>query len=144
MDHVGIMKKEWGFIDKILRGQKTIESRWYLNKYKPWGIIKKGDLVYFKNSGELVIARAEVKKVVQFSGLNTQKVQEILGDYCQSLGIEPWDIPLWRTMLAHKKYGILLFLKNPKLVTPFQINKKGFGAMASWISVQNINDIKIL
>jgi hypothetical protein len=104
-------------------GKKTIESRWYLNKYKPWGIIKKGDLVYFKNSGELVIARAEVKKVVQFSGLNTQKVQEILGDYCQSLGIEPWDIPLWRTMLAHKKYGILLFLKNPKLVTPFQMKK---------------------
>lgn len=28
MIHIAIMKKEWGFIDKILTGQKIIESRW--------------------------------------------------------------------------------------------------------------------
>ena len=40
MEHVAIMKKSWGFIEKILGGQKTIESRWYSLKSKPWDNIK--------------------------------------------------------------------------------------------------------
>lgn len=29
MEHVAIMRKSWGLTDKILSGQKKIESRWY-------------------------------------------------------------------------------------------------------------------
>jgi len=34
MEHVAIMRKAWGLTDKILSGQKKIESRWYSVKYK--------------------------------------------------------------------------------------------------------------
>ena len=66
MDHVAIMNKKMGLIDKVLDGRKTIESRWYKNRTAPWGKIKKGDTIYFKDSGGPIRARAEVKKVKFF------------------------------------------------------------------------------
>jgi len=58
------MRKSWGLLPKILTGEKTIESRWYKNKCSPWGKIKRGDVVYFKNSGEPVTIKAEVSKII--------------------------------------------------------------------------------
>jgi len=144
MDHVAIMKKEWGFIEKILGGEKTIESRWYKNKYGPWDLIKKGDNVYFKNSGEIVSVKAEVKKVIQFSNINPLTVKKILEKYGKHIGIFKKDMSIFFKLFRDKKYCILIFLKNPQKIQPFQINKKGFGAMASWITVKNINLIKKL
>jgi|SRR3989344_7871165 len=142
MDHVAIMKKEWKFIDKILDGSKTIESRWYEAKRAPWGRIHKEDTIYFKNSGEVVSAKARVKKILQFSCL-TPDVKHILGVYGMDIGIDKKEAAEFFKKFRDKKYCILIFLKNPRKVKPFQISKKGFGAMASWISLKNINHIKI-
>jgi len=143
MDHVAILKKSWGFLEKVLSGKKTIESRWYKIKKSPWGLIKKEDIIYFKNSGESVLAKAKVKKVLQFSDLNPKKIKEILTRYGRNIGIEKNDMPKFYKILAHKKYCILIFLKNHQKIKPFQINKKGFGAMASWIVIENVNNIKL-
>lgn len=74
MDHVAIMRKSWGLLPKILSGEKTIESRWYMARYAPWNRIEKGDIVYFKNSGEPVTVKAEVSKVMQFVLRHTELV----------------------------------------------------------------------
>lgn len=143
MDHLAIMKKEWGFIEKILSGEKTIESRWYKNKYRPWNSIKKGDTVYFKARGCLTSAKAMVGKVIQFSELNKQDVKDILSKYGKDIGIDkPSFAPLRAELRKGKKYCILIFLENPKKLKPFEINKKGFGTMASWITVKDIKNIE--
>lgn len=139
MDHVAIMKKEWRFIEKILSGEKTIESRWYNTKYKPWNAIKKGDAVYFKNSSEVVNAKAEVKNVIQFFKPEAEK---ILNEYGARIGIEKKDIAKFLQKFRGKNYCTLIFLENAKKVKPFNINKKGFGAMASWITVNNVYEIQ--
>ena len=54
MEHLAIMRKSWGLTKKILSGEKKIESRWYKSKYPPWGKIRSGEIVYFKDSGEPV------------------------------------------------------------------------------------------
>src|SRR3989344_3255413 len=93
MDHVAIMRKSWGLTQKILTGQKKIESRWYKSKHSPWGRIKKGDAVYFKNSGEPVSIKAKVRKIISFSGLTPRKVKEILDEYGKDDGIEKNKMP---------------------------------------------------
>ncbi len=143
MDHIAIMKKEWGFIEKVLSGQKTIESRWYATKHRPWDIIKNGETIYFKNSGESVSLEAEVKKVMQFSGLDSGRVRDILAKYGKNIGVEERDAAEFFKKFRVKKYCILIFLKNPKRIKPFHINKKGFGTMTSFISMENISSIKI-
>lgn len=142
MDHIAIMKKSWGLTDKILSGKKIIESRWYMTRRAPWGTIKKDDTIYFKNSGEPVLVKAEVKKVMSFSDLTPKEVQTILQTYGTAIGIEKQDIPIFLKMFKDKHYCVLIFLKKPEIIKPFEINKKGFGAMAAWISVANIGSIR--
>ena len=142
MDHIAIMRKSWGLTEKILTREKKIESRWYKTKHVPYNKIKAGDRVYFKNSGELVSIKAEVEKVIQFSNLTSQRVKEILEKYGKNDGIEKEKIPEFFRLFKDKKYCILIFLKNPQRIKPFEINKKGFGAMASWIIVAKLAQIK--
>lgn len=136
------MKKSWGLTKKILTGQKKIESRWYKVKYPPWGKIESGDAIYFKDSGEQVKIKAEVDKVIHFSSLNPNKVKEILEKYGDEDGIEKKDIPKFFKMFKDKNYCMLIFLKNTKEIETFEIDKSGFGTMSSWITVDDINQIK--
>lgn len=141
MDHVAIMKKSWGLTEKIISGEKTIESRWYMLKRAPWGKIAAGDSIYFKNSGEPVRIRAKVKSVLAFEGINPDKVLWILKKYGSQDGINAKDTQKFFGMFKDKKYCLLIFLKEAKKVKPFQISKKGFGAMSAWITIDNVNKI---
>ena len=142
MDHVAIMKKSWGLTQKILSGQKKIESRWYKSKCAPWGKIGKGDTVYFKDSGEPVSIKAKVEKVVSFSDLTTEKVRQILDEYGNDDGIGKDKIKEFFELFKNKNYCLLIFLKNPKQIDPFEIDKTGFGMMSAWLSVGNIDKIR--
>lgn len=142
MQHIAIMKKSWGLTEKILSGEKKIESRWYNVKYRPWDMIRSGEIVYFKDSGEPVTIKAEVAKVVQFSGLTPAKVKKILKRYGEDDGIERGRISEFYERFKDKKYCILIFLKAPTRVEPFDIDKTGFGAMAAWITTDDVRRIR--
>ncbi|MBI2507371.1 ASCH domain-containing protein [Candidatus Woesearchaeota archaeon] len=142
-DHIAIMKKSWNLTEKILTREKTIESRWYKNKYPPWNKIKPGETIYFKNSGEPVTIKTEVEKVLQFSDLNKNKVEEILEKYGAEDGIKKEKIQEFFSLFKDKKYCILIYLRNPEKIIPFGINKKGFGLMSAWLCVDNIERLKI-
>ena len=142
MGHVAIMKKSWGLTQKILSGQKKIESRWYKSKCAPWEKIGKDDVVYFKDSGEPVSIKAEVEKVVSFSDLTPEKVGQILDEYGKDDGIEKNKIKEFFELFKNKNYCLLIFLKNPAKIEPFEIDKTGFGMMSAWLSVGNIDKVK--
>ncbi|MBI1972027.1 MAG: hypothetical protein HYS53_01880 [Candidatus Aenigmarchaeota archaeon] len=142
MDHVAIMKKSWGLTGKIPDGSKTIESRWYRSRRRPWGRIKKGDTVYFKNSGEPIKIKCAVRKVVQFAALTPVKVMRILNKYGKADGIENSQKKRFYRLFKRRKYCILVFLCRPEKVGPFYIKKAGFGAMSAWISTTDIGRIK--
>ena len=136
------MKKSWGLMEKILSGQKTIESRWYANRSVPWDKIQAGDIAYFKNSGEPVTIKATVAKVLQFPNLTPKRVQELLYNYAHKDGLEQSEIPKFFRIFKDKKYCILIFLKDVAAVDPFEIDKRGFGAMVAWITVSSVSKLK--
>jgi len=143
MHHLAIMRKSWGLLLKILTGEKTIESRWYKNKYSPWDKINKGDIVYFKNSGESVTVKTEVFDILQYAGLKPERVREILQEYGAKIGLGINEIDKYYEMFKEKNYCLLIFLKNPEKIEPFEIDKSGFGAMSAWIMVDDISRIKV-
>lgn len=143
MDHVAIMKKSWGLTEKILNGEKVIESRWYLSKRAPWNKINSDDTIYFKDSGSLITLKAKVDHFLCFSNLTPIKVQEILLQYGKDDGILDKDFNKFYEIFKNRKYCILIFLKEITKIEPFNINKSGFGAMSAWITVNDINSIKI-
>lgn len=142
MHHLAIMKKSWGLLPKILSGEKTIESRWYKNKYSPWNKIEKGDILYFKNSGEPVTIKTEVTKILQFNNLDSEKIEQILTQYGKSDLGASHIMPEIRKYVSGKNYCILIFFNNVKKIKPFDVDKAGFGKMSAWISVNNINQLK--
>jgi len=138
MNHVAYMKKEWGFIPKILCGEKKIESRWYLNKHLPWGKIKTGDRIFFKNTGELVTVKSRVKRVLALGNLTSEKVGGILEKYGRDDGIAQEKMNYFYKLFSNKKYCLLIYLKKVEKIEPFEINKSGFGQMAAWMTVEDI------
>lgn len=96
MHHIAIMNPKV-LIDKILSGEKTIETRWYLNRRDPWNKIHTGDTVFFKDSGGLVRAKATVEKVLHFAkqtdlildGVQPFDANQILKTYGEGIYIRP-------------------------------------------------------
>ncbi len=142
MDHLAIMKNN-GFLEKIESGEKAIESRWYKSQKTPYDIIKMGDQIYFKRSGKDVTLTSKVSRVIQFDELNEKKIKEILNTYGSSIGLEKESIDKFYQSVKDKKYCVLMFLTSVKHINPFKINKKGYGNMSAWISVKDINKIRI-
>jgi len=137
------MKKSWGLTKKIISGEKVIESRWYKAKYPPWDRVKKGDRIFFKDSGCPVTVQAEIKDVKQFENLNSQEVLSILKKYGKDDGIGAEKINDYYEQFKDKRYAILIFLTNVQKVAPFNVDKKGYRSMAAWICVEDINRMKI-
>ena len=143
MDHVAIMKPSWKLIPKILSGEKTIESRWYKARFAPWNRIKAGDNIYFKDSGKPITAMARVKNVLSFEHPREKELLHLLKTYAGNSGIclngTPQTVLPWAKM---RPYIILVFLKNPQSITPFEIHKTGFGNACAWMTVETIDSIK--
>jgi S-adenosylmethionine:tRNA-ribosyltransferase-isomerase (queuine synthetase) len=144
MDHIAILNKQWKLIPKILNKEKTIETRWYLTRRDPWNKVMQGDTIYFKDSGEKVTAKAQVEKVLQYDHYSEKQLKEIIEKYGGKGQIYFEDsIEEEFEYVKDKNYAILMFLKNPESIKPFDINKQGFGNACAWLCVENIEKIKI-
>ncbi len=141
-DHVAIMRPSLGMLTKIISGEKTIESRWHLQRSAPWDEISAGDTIYFKNAGEPVAVKADVAEVRQFDRLNSLKIRQLLDEFGPRLGYPGSELANYFTQIKDKRFCILIFLQNIKQIKPFDIDKKGFGIMSPWLVVDNIAKIK--
>nr|AQS33596.1 hypothetical protein [uncultured archaeon] len=136
MEHLAIVKNGW--LGKILSGEKTIESRWYKHKKAPFMAINKKDTIYFKETGKQVGVKSGISDVMFFDNLDKNKIEEIIRKYGKQICISNNDA----SELMYKKYCTLIFLKGVEVIKPFSIDKKGYGNMCAWISVDNIDKLK--
>lgn len=141
MEHLAILDKKRKLLAKILTGEKSIESRWYKSKVKPWGTIHAGETIYFKESGDPVRVKAKISEVMQFY-LPQTNIPELLEKYGREICFSS-PKPELIAWCSQRKYCILITLKNVQRIEPFEINKKGFGMMAAWITVADIEQIKL-
>jgi ASC-1-like (ASCH) protein len=144
MDHLAIMHKV--FLDKILQGEKTIESRFSKSKIIPYHSVKKGDRIFFKYSGGKIVSVASVKLAQYYKKPeDTQKIKDFVFQRYKDLGFNnKQEAGKFFRGKGNKNYVSFFFLDPIKLITPFKINKKGYGQRAGWISVDNISTLKDL
>ncbi|EKD56193.1 MAG: hypothetical protein ACD_58C00273G0005 [uncultured bacterium] len=98
------------YIEKILSGEKTVEGRFSIDRILPYGIVKKGDIIFLKQSGGMIIGEFEVDNVLYYEGLNAEAIGKIRREYNQELCTEDgfWQVK------ANSHYVSLIFIKNPK------------------------------
>lgn len=132
MEHLAIMSK--GYIEKILSGEKSIESRFSVNRISPFGKIKAGEKVYLKETGKPVSASFEVERVLFLSDLDDEKIKEIRAKYGKQICVEEefWQIK------QRARYATLIFVKNPKGVNPFKVEKSNRSAFMSVSSIKEL------
>jgi len=132
------MNKSWKLIPKILSGEKSIESRWYQTRRTPWNRASFGDVIFFKNSGEPVTAKATVSEVIQFEFLGDEEIRGVINDYGKEICLVETDFKKWGKI---PRYCVLMRLKDPELIKSFEVSKEGFGTGAAWMTVERISDI---
>jgi ASC-1-like (ASCH) protein len=115
--HLAILKKQ--YLDAILAGRKTIESRLYQTKQKWLSQVSAGDKIFLKASSGTVMATAIVEKVKYFENLTAGQISQMQKQYNQQiLGDEQY----WRDK-ADSRFGILVWLKDVQPIPHLSIKK---------------------
>jgi len=142
MQHIAIMKKEWGLTQRIIDGVKTIESRWYKFKTGSWGRVRVGEEIFFKDSGSPVTVKAAITKVEQYKIKNNHEAVKLMIAYAlEVLGTTTLSKPI-KDYITNKKYAVFVHFNKVKKITPFDIDKAGFGMQCAWLVVDSVNKIK--
>ena len=118
------------YLDEILSGIKTVDSRFTKNRIAPYKKVKIGDILYFKLSGGLVYGKAEVEKVLYFDELTPAKVKSIFDQYNTQIRARLEFIEQKLT----SEYATLMWLTNVTRVTPFAVEHHG---QSSWFQVES-------
>lgn len=135
MNHLAVVRQP--FYDMILKGEKTIESRWSLNRCAPYKKIAKGDTIFFKLPGRPISMRAKVTDV-KFFVLTPALADKVAKDYGKQIGIA--SFPDWEGC-RNKKYLTLIWLDNVTAIDKIKIEKKG---RAAWVVLDGNIQSKIL
>lgn len=119
MKHLAIFSSD--LAQKILTGEKSIESRFSKAKIAPFEVISSGDLVYIKPTGKDITGQFRVKKVIFFDGLTKEDFKQIRDLYGKEISA---DDSFWKEK-ADCKYGTLIFIGeyDPFLTSPIKIKK---------------------
>ena len=120
--HLAILTSGW--IDLILDGSKTIESRFSKVRCAPFGKVHAGDTVYMKKSSGLIEGMFSVATVETFENLTKDQVYEIDAKYCEQIFGSPYFSAHWEKWLA-SKHATLLHVADPvRFEQPFAFPKR--------------------
>ena len=134
-NHLVILKKQ--YLDLILSGKKTIESRLLKTRQPPLGLINPGDKLFLKQSSGPVLATATVKAVKTFENLTPKKIAELKNLYNDKiLGADEY----WQ-LKSDCKFAIFAWLENIKNIPHVNINKKDWRA---WVILTKKCDFGLL
>jgi hypothetical protein len=133
--HLVILKKV--YLDLVLNGRKTIESRLTRARTAAFGRVQAGDKLFLKASGGPVCATATAARVEYYLKLTPEKVAEIRRRYGAGIG---GDDAVW-TELMDRKCGFLVWLANVERIEPVRIEKKDWRA---WVVLKPGKDFGLL
>ena len=124
-DHLAILKR--AYLELILAGEKTIECRLRRTSKPPFGVLKKGQRIYLKESSGAVRGVARAGKII-FRRINGREDLAIIRqEYGE--GIMAKDA-FWESNCG-AEYCTLIFLEGVRVLRkPFRISKND---MRGWV-----------
>lgn len=125
--HLALMQGE--FMQLIIEGEKTIESRFTKNRIAPIGDIQAGDLVLFKQVGRDRFATALVDKAK--TGELDAAAWQFVRRHADDIGIDDDYIEY----KSDSRYYALVWVKDVHAVPPIRLHKRDRRA---WVVLRNI------
>lgn len=133
MEHAAIMRS--CYLDMILAGTKTIESRLSLTRGAPFGLVVPGDVVHFKDAGGEFRATARVCGVATFEDLRPADVRTLARRYRGAVGA-PEEYWIER---QHARYATLIWLSGVRACERAPLLRRKAGSRAAWFVLGNEN-----
>ena len=115
--HLVIMNQP--YLDLIISGTKTIESRFTKVRCAPYREVKIGDILIFKESSGDILALSTVKKVEYFGNLTTEETLELMERFRIPLAITDEFIE----QKKDSKYASLIHVDKTISIQPIKIKK---------------------
>ena len=115
-----------GWIELILEGDKTIESRFSKVKCAPFRKVHEGDVVFMKESGGFVKGQFTVAKVQTFQDMTTWQTTDIFQRYRNEIFVSYSPrYPSLPEKWLESKYATLIHIADPVAFhTPFAFPKR--------------------
>src|SRR6266567_8274426 len=107
--HLAVFRQP--FLDLILEGKKTIESRFAKVRCAPHGVIETGDIVLLKKTGWSVYGEFTVDRVESFTRMQS-KEWEALKKYSKEICSD--RVKNFWEMRAESNYVTLVWIKDVK------------------------------
>ena len=133
--HLVILKKQ--YLDAVIDGSKTVESRLLKGKSPPFWRIEQGDKLFFKQSSGPVRATATAAAVKSFENLTPAKIAEIKSKYNKYIlgSDEYWDSK------SDSLFCVLVRIESVELIEPVRIDKKDWRA---WVVLTDEKNFGLL
>jgi ASC-1-like (ASCH) protein len=133
--HLVILKKQ--YLDAVIDGSKTVESRLLKGKSPPFGRVEPGDKLFFKQSSGPVLATATAAAVKSFENLTPAKIAEIKSKYNKYiLGSDEY----WAGK-ADSAYCVLIRIESVERIAPVRIDKRDWRA---WVVLTDEKNFGLL
>ena len=108
------------FLQFVLDGRKTVESRFSIHRRPPFGCVRSGDLVLIKESGGPVVAVAEVSSVWYYK-LDPSAWDFIRNRFSEQLCVD--DSEFWKSKVSSYFATLMQFARVDKL-DPLNCSKR--------------------
>lgn len=133
--HLVILKKP--YLEMILRGEKTIESRLTRAKTAAFGRVHAGDHLFLKVSGGPVCATATAADVKYYHDLTPERITKIKQEYGHAIG---GSDAVWAEMMD-RQCGFLVWLSDVRRTEPVRIAKKDW---RGWVVLTGEKDFGLV
>jgi ASC-1-like (ASCH) protein len=106
------------FLELIISGEKSIESRFTKNRVAPVGNVEAGDLVLFKQVGRELFAVALVEKAKD--GVLDDTAWSVVRRHADDIGIDEEYIEY----KSDARYYVLVWVKDVHVIPPIRLEKR--------------------
>jgi hypothetical protein len=125
------------FLQFVLDGRKTVESRFSIHRCAPFHCVRSGDLVLIKRSGGPIIALAEISQVWYYE-LNQDAWSFIRTRFATQLCVE--DPEFWERK-ASSYFATLMQLGRVERLDPLDCSKRD---RRGWVVLNGISQQQVL
>lgn len=140
MDHIVYLDAKEKEMGMLLNGEKRMIIRGAAGRKLPHGRVHPGETLWFiENGGDgLVWCHGTVKAVLNSERLNGQQSEMLISEHQPMLCLTPNQIKRW----SGKRYLVLIEVENVRAVSPFGIDRSGYGNMDDWLPTEDIERVK--
>lgn len=117
------------YLEFILDGRKTIESRFSVHRCAPYNRVHRGDVILLKRSGGPILGVCQVANA-WFYELDPKSWQDIRTEFTQALCAQ--DPRFWKDR-ARASFATLIRLQHVFAITPIQCMKRD---RRGWVILQ--------